>query len=69
VSGARIDVGEQARIALVRAALGLDRNADEEMLSGIDEVRSLEHHEHPHLTVDPLQDGPIASSDDEVKPE
>jgi flagellar biosynthesis/type III secretory pathway protein FliH len=25
VSGARIDVGEQARIALVRAALGLDR--------------------------------------------
>ena len=30
VSGARIDVGEQARIALVRAALGLDRDANEQ---------------------------------------
>jgi hypothetical protein len=55
VSGARIDVGERARIALVRAALGLDRNADEQILNGIDEV--------------PWQDGPIASSGDEVNPE
>ena len=30
VSGARIDVGEQARIALVRAALGLDRDVNEQ---------------------------------------
>ena len=66
VSGARIDVGEQARIALVRAALGLDRNADEQAFDGIDEMRSLEHH---HLTDEPSQDDPIASSDDEVKPE
>jgi flagellar assembly protein FliH len=29
VSGARIDVGAQARLALVRAALGLDRNSAE----------------------------------------
>ena len=41
VSGARIDVGEQARIALVRAALGLDRDstmADHDQISdqGID---------------------------------
>ena len=34
VSGARIDVGAQARIALVRAALGLDRDVAEQELYG-----------------------------------
>ncbi len=38
VSGARIDVGVQARLALVRAALGLDRNSAELELDG--QVRS-----------------------------
>ena len=38
VSGARIDVGAQARIALVRAALGLDRDVAEQELYGETDV-------------------------------
>jgi flagellar assembly protein FliH len=66
VSGARIDVGEQARIALVRSALGLDRESPEY------EVDQIQHHDHDAVIneygddashVDQLDAG------DEVKPE
>ena len=73
VSGARIDVGEQARIALVRAALGLDRDstmADHDQISdqGIDsQIEDDVHFEDS----DELEqyDSPSAGLDDEVKPE
>jgi hypothetical protein len=73
VSGARIDVGEQARIALVRAALGLDRDsamADHDQVSdqGVDsQIEDDVHFEDS----DALEqyDAPSAGLDDEVKPE
>ena len=72
VSGARIDVGEQARIALVRAALGLDRDPSEQEYgeqAEVTQINTLEHHEHPDLSEAPLRDDPLAPSSDEVKPE
>jgi hypothetical protein len=72
VSGARIDVGEQARIALVRAALGLDRDSSEQEFgehAEVAQINTLEQHEHPDLSEAPLQDDPLAPSSDEVKPE
>jgi hypothetical protein len=71
VSGARIDVGEQARIALVRAALGLDRDPSEQEFgehAELTQINTLEHHEHPGLSEAPLRDDPLAPSN-EVKPE
>lgn len=67
VSGARIDVGKQARIALVRAALGLDRDDKEQDLADQD----LSHQDNPDLSnqyaQDDSQNSPLL--DDEVKPE
>jgi len=63
VGGTRIDVGEQARIAIVRAALGLDRDAAEQDFG---EAHALEDNV---LLVEPQAQDPITSSDDEVKPE
>jgi flagellar assembly protein FliH len=72
VSGARIDVGEQARIALVRAALGLDRDSslqeDGEHFD-VKQVSMLEHSEPQELPKESLRDDPLAASGDEVKPE
>ena len=79
VSGARIDVGAQARIALVRAALGLDRDSAEQELHGplevgtslvsatntlIDETE-FENTDYPEHP----EDSAVISPDDEVKPE
>ncbi len=72
VSGARIDVGEQARIALIRAALGLDRDSSlQEDGEHLDEKHEsmLEQHEHQDLSKESLHDDPLAPSADEVKPE
>ena len=67
VSGARIDVGKQARIALVRAALGLDRDDKEQDLADQD----LSHQDNPDLSNQYAQDDSQISPllDDEVKPE
>jgi hypothetical protein len=81
VSGARIDVGVQARIALVRAALGLDRDTVEQELYGqyqgdvdslsmmntnvLADERDFEHIEDSEH----LQDSEPKLPDDEVKPE
>ena len=66
VSGARIDVGKQARIALVRAALGLDRDDKEQDLADQD----LSHQDNPDLSNQYAQDDSQISPllDDEVKP-
>ena len=52
VSGARIDVGKQARIALVRAALGLDRDDKEQDL----ENQNQGHPDNPDLSNQYVQD-------------
>lgn len=72
VSGARIDVGEQARIALVRAALGLDRDfslQEEGQHFDVKQPSMLEHSEPQELPKESLHDDPLAASGDEVKPE
>jgi flagellar assembly protein FliH len=78
VSGARIDVGVQARIALVRAALGLDRDAAEQELygetEGVDSLSSTnmlaDEVEFEHIDdQEGLQQSHLESPDDEVKPE
>ena len=78
VSGARIDVGVQARIALVRAALGLDRDAAEQELYG--EIEGADSMSATNMLADEvefehiddqegLQQSHLESSDNEVKPE
>jgi hypothetical protein len=78
VSGARIDVGVQARIALVRAALGLDRDAAEQELYG--EVEGADSMSSTNMLADEvefeqvndpegIQPSHHESPDDEVKPE
>jgi flagellar assembly protein FliH len=65
VSGARIDVGEQARIALVKAALGLDRDVAEQSFNEVYESMS----EHRGAPTELLQEDAYGSSGDEGKPE
>ena len=73
VSGARIDVGEQARIALVRAALGLDRDANEQdsIEQNLSEQELNDQENQAALGYQDIesnhQDGSVAG--DEVKPE
>jgi hypothetical protein len=81
VSGARIDVGLQARVALVRAALGLDRDTAEQELYGEshDDATSMSTINANVLAdevefediedADHLQEGDSISPDDEVRPE
>ena len=66
VSGARIDVGEQARIALVRAALGLDRDSNEQ--DSIEQnLSEQEFNDQENQAALGYQDD--SATGDEVKPE
>jgi hypothetical protein len=63
VSGARIDVGAEARIALVKAALGLD-GAAIQVEKGIDRKTTTELLDHQSDSKSQIEDEPRAEVDD-----
>jgi flagellar assembly protein FliH len=63
VSGARIDVGAEARIALVKAALGLD-GAETQVEKGIDPKTTTELLDHQSDSKSHIEDEPRAEVDD-----